>query len=164
MHKTRNPDIIARRFWAKVDISTGQGPRGDCHQWQGAKFQSGYGEAWNGEKYVRAHRRAWELLHGPIPSGMDILHTCDNPSCCRDEHLYVGTPLQNAADREARGRGNHVGGANHPESKKTHCPQGHPYDQANTIRRRGSRECRACKIENQRKSRQRLKRERELCK
>lgn len=28
---------------------------------------------------------------------------------------------------------------------KTHCPQGHPYDDANTTRRNGRRYCHACK-------------------
>jgi len=32
-----------------------------------------------------------------------------------------------------------------PPGKRTHCPQGHPYDEANTIfHRDGSRRCRAC--------------------
>ena len=30
------------------------------------------------------------------------------------------------------------------QRRKTHCPQGHPYDEANTARRSGGRFCRAC--------------------
>ena len=30
------------------------------------------------------------------------------------------------------------------QRKKTHCPQGHPYDEENTLISRGQRRCRAC--------------------
>jgi hypothetical protein len=46
------------------------------------------------------------LFCGAIPDGLWVLHKCDNPSCIRPDHLYVGTPKQNAADRDSRGRGN----------------------------------------------------------
>ena len=38
-------------------------------------------------------------------------------------------------------------------NSRTHCPVGHPYDDANTLRWRGRRICRAC-----RRTRRRLKR------
>jgi AcrR family transcriptional regulator len=30
-------------------------------------------------------------------------------------------------------------------AQRMHCPKGHPYDEANTLRRRGERECRICR-------------------
>jgi hypothetical protein len=58
------------------------------------------------------------------------------------------------ADKEAKGRGNHgIAGEHH--RVKTHCPQGHPYDEANTYRPPGaprSRKCRECMREARRKA------------
>jgi hypothetical protein len=65
------------RFWAKVNKSAG------CWEWSGARQTSGYGNAVYGGRLYRAHRLAWELENGPIPSGMLILHGCDNPPCVR---------------------------------------------------------------------------------
>jgi len=53
---------------------------------------------------------AWELLNGPVPGGMHVCHSCDNPPCCNPAHLFLGTAVDNAADREAKGRGNHASG------------------------------------------------------
>lgn len=50
---------VAERFWAKVDI----GP--DCWLWTGAQTRGGYGNFWDGERWQRAHRMAWEMLRGP---------------------------------------------------------------------------------------------------
>ncbi len=63
---------------------------------------------------------AWELTHGPIPPGMWVLHRCDNPPCVKTEpdarwpegHLFLGTPADNMADRDAKGR--NAKGDRHP--------------------------------------------------
>jgi hypothetical protein len=53
---------------------------------------------------VTAHRVAWELTNGPIPPGLHICHRCDNPPCVTPAHLFVGTNLDNIADKVAKGR------------------------------------------------------------
>ena len=111
-----------------------------CLEWTGAKGHKGYGQIWSG-KQIRTHRLAWELANGPIPDGIHVLNHCDNPPCCNPEHLFLGTNADNVADKITKGRQ----GA-HPCSLKTHCPQGHEYDDANTYVRPkdGSRQCRVC--------------------
>jgi hypothetical protein len=51
-----------------------------------------------------AHRLAFELAYGPIPSGLQIQHHCDTPPCVNPDHLYAGTQAQNMRDRTARDR------------------------------------------------------------
>lgn len=50
------------------------------------------------------HRAVWEAIWGPIPSGMQVLHRCDNKPCMRPDHLFLGTPADNMADKVAKGR------------------------------------------------------------
>lgn len=50
------------------------------------------------------HRVAYELWVGPIPAGKVIMHRCDEPLCCRPDHLIVGTQGENVADQVAKGR------------------------------------------------------------
>lgn len=91
---------LSARFWAKVDTS------GDCWLWTASTWRTGYGRfhysAARG--VVKANRLAYELTHGPIPDGLSVLHTCDTPACCNPAHLFLGTDLDNARDRDAKGR------------------------------------------------------------
>jgi hypothetical protein len=53
---------------------------------------------------VPAHRRVWELTHGPIPDGLFVCHHCDVRLCVRPSHLWLGTNEQNIGDRDRKGR------------------------------------------------------------
>jgi Flp pilus assembly pilin Flp len=80
----------------------------DCIEWQGERQHQGYGVVrLPGKKRAGAHRVAWQEINGPIPEGMFICHTCDNPPCVNPEHLWLGTALDNARDRAAKGRSAH---------------------------------------------------------
>jgi hypothetical protein len=63
------------------------------------------------------HRFAYELAHGPIPPGVNVLHRCDNPPCFRIDHLYLGTQKDNARDMVAKGR---------QRPRLAACKRGHP--------------------------------------
>lgn len=76
-----------------------------CWRWRGSTAWNGYGVVGFQGRQQKAHRVAWQLTRGPIPQGMRVLHRCDNPSCCNPDHLFLGTQLDNIADREAKGRG-----------------------------------------------------------
>ena len=78
----------------------------------------GYGSFRVRQESYRAHRIAWALTRGPVPTEMLVCHTCDNTSCVRPEHLYVGTHADNMRDRHQRGRtarGDRHGSRLHPE-------------------------------------------------
>lgn len=97
-----NVDTEARQwFWSRV----GQGD--GCWEWLRARTKNGYGHLEVGSKQWYAHRYAWTLFYGPIPDGLAVLHHCDNPPCCRPDHLFLGTQADNVADRNAKGRTSH---------------------------------------------------------
>ena len=123
-----------KRFWSKV------GP-GRCPQeWQGTINTEGYGVLTLDGHQVRAHRFAWELANGPIPDGMLICHHCDNRRCVTVAHLFLGTPADNAHDRDLKGRHRTNG-----NDQKTHCPAEHPYSGDNLyVGSDGKRYCREC--------------------
>lgn len=89
---------VPHRFWAKVDKSQ------DCWNWMASKTR-GYGRFNVNGNWVLAHRVSWELENGTIPSGLLVLHHCDNPSCVRINHLFLGNHIDNARDRDSKGRG-----------------------------------------------------------
>ena len=121
-----------KNFWKRVVMGTG------CWEWAGKRTSLGYGRLKVGPRYWYAHRRAWVLAKGPIPSGMRVCHRCDNPSCVRPDHLWLGTQTDNVRDMMTKGRHN-------PVPKKTHCIHGHAFTPENTRRgKRGTQACREC--------------------
>lgn len=80
--------------------------RGTCRVWTGERTRGGYGVVIvsTRPKRVRpAHRLAWELAHGPIPDGMNVLHRCDVRQCILPDHLFLGTDADNRDDCVAKG-------------------------------------------------------------
>ena len=88
----------ADRFWENVDQT------GDCWEWKLAGYPSGYGNLYWGRRKTYVHRIAWELTNGPIPDGLEVCHTCDNPPCCNPDHLFLGTHQENIQDSVEKGR------------------------------------------------------------
>lgn len=101
MAKGRPRTPIAERFWPRVQ----KGGPGECWEWMGGRFPTGYGACWDGDRTGKAHRISWEMAHGSIPNGMCVLHRCDNPPCVNPDHLFLGTIDDNNRDMMAKGRG-----------------------------------------------------------
>lgn len=121
--KARKP--LTDRFWASVDF---RGPN-ECWTWKRASKTAGYGViscGGRGQGKTLAHRLAWRLANGEIPSsdlphGMVIMHTCDNRLCCNPAHLRLGTQAENVRDMDKKGRRKVKAhkGDKHPNSKLT---------------------------------------------
>ena len=90
-----------KRFWSKVDKAFYC--LGACWEWKDAKVR-GYGQFRIGNTKYLAHRVAYSLVVGKIPDDMCVLHRCDNPCCVNPSHLWIGTPADNARDRDEKGR------------------------------------------------------------
>jgi hypothetical protein len=124
---------IEVRFWRYVYKTP------NCWFWIGPHSPRGYGLINREGPYIQAHRTAWMLLKGEIPTGLDVLHKCDIPQCVNPDHLFLGTDADNALDRASKGNGGITA-----NGLKTHCPKGHSYDELNTHWYRGYRFCKPC--------------------
>ena len=91
---------------------------GECWTWSGAKNRAGYGTIKISGHSLLAHRISWTLEKGEIPPALFVLHKCDNPSCVRVDHLFLGTYKDNAQDKVSKGRCNAATGEKH--GSKTH--------------------------------------------
>lgn len=121
-----------------------------CWIWQGAKLGKGYGCFHVGGKRVYTHRFAYEYFIGPIPRGLELDHLCRNRDCVNPWHLE---PVAHAVNIQ---RGDNYRSGSF-QRNKTHCPQGHPYNEENTIYRsanRVNRHCRICSKEASKKWRE----------
>jgi hypothetical protein len=90
---------LTERFWRKVRKTK------NCWVWTGKTVaKRRYGIIRNNKCFQYAHRVAYELLVGPIPEDLCVLHRCDNQVCVNPFHLFLGTQFDNMVDCRVKGR------------------------------------------------------------
>lgn len=126
---------LAERFHASYSVA-----ENGCWVWQRPLHSSGYA-MFSVDSYPHwAHRVSYELMVGPIPSGLELDHLCRNPPCVNPAHLEPVTHLENVR----RGA----------TAQKTHCKNGHEFTAENTYHRPDNpthRACLQCGIERRRR-------------
>lgn len=105
-------------FWSNVDIRPD--PEA-CWEWKLSRNirRGGYGTFYVSCKPMRAHRAAYQFTFGEIPSGLVVLHKCDNPPCCNPNHLSLGTLKDNSLDCIAKGRHKTLPGSRNHQARFT---------------------------------------------
>ncbi|WP_082445555.1 HNH endonuclease signature motif containing protein [Pseudomonas sp. FH4] len=92
---------------------------GECLIWRGGLNPGGYGYVWHEGKNRATHRVSYEMNVGPIPEGLELLHSCDTPSCIEPSHLSPGTHAENMKEMSDRKRCNRPSGEMHSLAKLT---------------------------------------------
>ena len=127
--------------WAYLRFKTKwvEDPETGCHLWvmRGAKYPKFYDRG----KAVSAQRWIIAYMRGYINADEIITAKCGNKYCVQPYHMeWVDMPDWSAFT---------VFLGTHRNSRKTHCPQGHPYE--NKFSSRNKRVCLECTREKNRK-------------
>lgn len=89
------------RFWRHVKKQPG------CWPWTGyLGRRSRKGVIWVHRKPMYASRFSYLLHYGHLPDDKYVCHTCDNPTCVKPGHLFLGTQDDNMKDMVSKGRSN----------------------------------------------------------
>ena len=91
-------ETIASNFWKHVQI----GGFDECWPWN-RSTTAGYGAFRHQRRLILSHRHVFEIVRGPIPSGLFVCHKCDNKLCCNPLHYFSGTQKDNMQDAFKKG-------------------------------------------------------------
>ena len=95
---TDDPRRIEARFARNFHNGSG------CWEWIGTAGKDGRGVIHYRGRQQLASRVSYQLHRGPIPDGLFVCHTCDNPRCVNPAHLWLGTATDNHRDMREKGR------------------------------------------------------------
>ena len=107
-------DIVTQKYWANTVVRSNR-----CWGWSGPFTDKGRPRIFAHGDSGYAHRISYLLHKGPIPKGLVVCHTCDNPECTNPDHLWIGTHADNQRDcarKNRRAKGFNNGKHTKPES------------------------------------------------
>jgi hypothetical protein len=94
-----------------------------CWLWTGSRStQFGrptYGQFMLAGRRMGAHVASYILHVGPVPDGLDILHSCDVKHCVNPAHLRPGTHTENIREAFAKLPAGHFAGENNGRNRLT---------------------------------------------
>lgn len=134
--------IIEEKYRKLFFNKFSEGKDNECWEWQAAiDNTTGYGKALlSKNKVTTAHRISYAIYKGNIPKGLVVDHLCRNRKCVNPNHLEAVTHKVNTN----RGISRFI------NLNKTHCPQGHEYNDKNTYIEKSPkgdrRHCRICNL------------------
>jgi hypothetical protein len=173
---TRSLDFYIARFWTLVD----RGAETECWPYTSRRrTPGGYGVFGVQGTSTTAHRFALSITSGPVPDGLHVDHLCRNTLCCNPAHLEAVTPKENQRRKaealrtgqyapncrrcgaemveanvylDEAGRRRCVACKQAREAPRTHCINGHPWQ--NNIYIIGAEQrarCKTCAAETSRR-------------
>lgn len=116
----------------------------ECIIWKQSLKETGYGQTFFQGKVTRAHRAAWIKVHGPIPKGLVLDHTCHNPKECEGGVTCIHRACVNVDHLRLITQQENVMTGRHNIDNRSHCNQGHPFEGNIMVRKNGKRECAEC--------------------
>lgn len=117
------------RLWSHIEPE----PTSGCWIWVGCRGRGGYGLAALNGRSISAHRLAYGMLRGPIPTGLTLDHLCRVRACVNPAHLEPVSLRANIL----RGEGFAAQFA-----RRTQCHRGHDLVAGSRNRRRFCLQCR----------------------
>lgn len=109
MSRTRSAGCYTQAKTPEEYLNQRLDKTGECWVFTGGKDKDGYGQVQSTRVakelgVTRAHQLAFVAWCGEIAESMFVCHTCDNPSCCNPDPLFLGTPLENNQDMWSKDR------------------------------------------------------------
>lgn len=124
---------IPERIVDKISLNHESG----CWIWDGSLSGNGYGYVKIRGKMRLVHKVIYEAFKGPVPSHLEIDHICRLRYCVNPSHLEA---VDNAENQRRK-------------PKRTHCRNGHCYEEVGYYLYDGVRSCKRCLYEYQHKRR-----------
>lgn len=130
-------------FWSKIDKTN------DCWNWTAATDRDGYG-VWSVRhgktlKQYRSHRLSYLFANEKLDETLTIDHLCKNKKCVNPDHLEQVSAIENIRRSESF------------HGTKSHCKNGHEFNELNTRLNGTFRICRTCHNESSLRSYNKMK-------